>query len=217
VRVGDPADRAGRSDGTVERLEALAECVLAGPARLGPVRLVVIDGPSGSGKSTFAQRLAVTLRARDVRMAVVNTDDLLAGWDDMFTFWPRLQKWILLPLSKGQPARYQPYDWHQGRFSTRWRDIGVPDVLVLEGVTSARADAEPLWTFSVYVTAPRPLRLARSIARDGERLRPQLTRWMAREDEYFPAERTWERVDVVVDGASRLPHDPEREYVRLPV
>ncbi|MBV9722889.1 MAG: (d)CMP kinase, partial [Mycobacterium sp.] len=37
--------------------------VLAGPARLGGVRLVAVDGPSGAGKTTVAARLGRELAA----------------------------------------------------------------------------------------------------------------------------------------------------------
>lgn len=50
-----PASEAGSA------ADAVAARVLAGPARLGPVRLVCVDGPAGSGKTTFAAGLASAL------------------------------------------------------------------------------------------------------------------------------------------------------------
>ena len=91
----------------VEAYAELARRVLAGPARLGRTRMVAVDGPSGAGKSVFAARLADALAGLPGggRPPVVRTDDLLDGWDDQLTFWPRLQEWVLAPLRDGRPGR----------------------------------------------------------------------------------------------------------------
>lgn len=199
-----------------QRYEDLAARVLAGKARLGPVRFVAVDGPAGSGKTTFAGRLARELRTAGAAVAEIRTDDLLEGWADIVSFWPRLRTQILEPLSRGEPARHQSYDWHRGRFDDDWMHVPVPDVLVVDGVTSARAAARPYLRLGVFVTADRDLRLARGIARDGEALRAEWLRWMADEDRHFASDDTKRHADIVVDGAPNVPHDPEREYVRLP-
>jgi hypothetical protein len=67
---------------------------------------------------------------------------------------------------------------------------------------------------AVFVSAPRDLRLARGLARDGEELRPRLLRWLAAEDAHFAADRTVEAADVLVDGAPDETHDPRTEYLR---
>src|SRR6478735_90882 len=95
--------------------DAVAAAALAAPARLGPVRLVAVDGPAGSGKTTFAERLAGELGA-----PVVHLDDLLEGWTDLRSMWPRLEKWVLAPLRRGDDAAYRTYDWHAGEFRTQW-------------------------------------------------------------------------------------------------
>jgi uridine kinase len=199
----------------VEKFADLGVRVMARPARLGPVRLVAVDGPAGSGKTTFAARLAHALRSAGADVAEIHTDDLLEGWADIETYWPRLEEQILRPFAAGRPARYRPYDWVRGRFDDAWHDVPVPDVLVLEGVTSARTAGEPLRSLAVLVHADPDLRLARGIERDGESLREHWLRWMADEDRHFADEATAARVDLLVDGAPTLPHDPETEYVRL--
>jgi hypothetical protein len=198
---------------SVETYEKMALTVLTRPPRLGPVRLVAIDGPAGSGKTTFARRLATALRAAGARVAEVHTDDLLEGWADMVSFWPRLEEWVLGPLRRGRDAAYRVYDWHAGDWAPGWRPLPVPDVLILEGVTSARAEARVELSLGVYLIADRELRLARGIERDGEALRPHWLRWMADEDRHYALDRTSDHVEVLVDGAPALPHDAEAEYV----
>jgi uridine kinase len=198
----------------VERFADLAAEIGRRPARLGAVRLVAVDGPSGAGKTTFAERLASALIRAGRRVEVVHTDDLLDGWEDQFTFWPRLECGVLEPLARGEPGRYPIYDWVRGRFGGDLH-VAVPDVLILDGGTSARAEAYPRLSFSIFVTADRDVRWERAMVRDGATVEAPLRRWMAAEDGYFAETGTAERVDRLVDGVARVGHDPEDEYVRL--
>lgn len=199
----------------VERYGELAEAVLGEPARLGPVRVVAVDGPAGSGKTTFAGRLAEALGAAGTGVSVLHIDDLLDGWGDLVTFWPRLERWVLAPLRRGEAAWYRRYDWVAERFSSDWRPVGVPDVLVLEGVSSARAAIRDELTLSVFVHADRESRLARGLARDGESLRGEWLRWMAGEDAHFLDDGTVRHADLLVDGEPAAGHDSATEYVRI--
>jgi uridine kinase len=200
--------------GTVAAHADLAREVMRRPARLGPVRLVAVDGGSGAGKTTFADRLAVALRRAGARTEVVHTDDLLDGWRDQFTFWPRLRDGVLEPLARGAPGRYRRYDWLAGRFAEE-REVPVPDVLIIEGGGVARTDVRPRLTLAVFLTADPALRLARVLARDGAAIEPELVRWMAAEESHFALEATPEWVDVLIDGGSTTEHDRDSEYVRL--
>jgi uridine kinase len=199
---------------TVERFADLAAEIARRPARLGAVRLVAVDGPSGSGKTSFARRLTVALERAGRRVETVHLDDLLDGWADQFTFWPRLERGVLEPLARGEPGRYPVFDWIRGCFGATMH-IPVPDVLIVEGFSSARADGYPRVSFAVLLTADRDLRLKRALARDGPGVEEPLRRWMAAEDDYFARAGTAGRVDRQVDGVARVGHDPESEYVRL--
>ncbi|WSG08206.1 hypothetical protein OIE53_28020 [Micromonospora sp. NBC_01739] len=192
----------------------LARRVLARPARLGGTRLVAIDGPSGAGKTAFAARLADALAATDAgHPPVVHTDDLLDGWDDQLTFWPRLESGVLAPVRAGQAGAYQRYSWVRQGFLPHPVPVPVGPVLIVEGVSAARAEAQPDLSLAVFVTAPQPLRLTRAVARDGPAILPELRRWHLGEQEHFEADRTVSRADLVVDGAPSLPHDPDRYYL----
>jgi uridine kinase len=99
-------------------------------------------------------------------------------------------------------------------------EVAPTPLLVVEGVGSASGPAGDLVTVLVWVEAPDDLRLRRGLARDGEALRPQWTRWMRDEREHLARERTRERADLVVDGtgtsaprpgrAARAPGSPEQ-------
>lgn len=173
--------------------------------RLGDIRLIAVDGPSGAGKTRFALRLAKELDA-----PVVHTDDLLDGWDDQFTFWERLEEWVLGPLRRGEPAFYQRYRWDRGAFDPVPVRLDPAPVVILEGVSSARRGIRPELSLIVFVDAPPELRLARAVARDGDdslAFRAYLERWRSAEDRHFAADRTAEHADLVVDGSAETADD----------
>jgi len=192
----------------------LAKQVLDRPARLGPVRLVVVDGPSGAGKTTFAERLAEAVRAEGATGDVVHIDDLVAGWDDQFGFRDRLDRLVLAPLRAGRPGRYRVYDWVRGGFAGE-RTVPVPDVLIVEGSTATAAAPRAELTLSVFRDAPAPDRLARALARDGAGIEEPLRRWMAAERVWFAQWRPAEWVDLRIDAEAEA-GAPSREDVRLP-
>jgi uridine kinase len=192
----------------VVRLADVAREVLAGPPRLGAVRLVCIDGPAAAGKSTLAGRLASALG--DVQ--IVHLDDLYEGWSGLPRVWDRLESWVLQPLRGNFPGRYRRYDWEAGSYA-EWHDVPVRPALIVEGVGSADRGIDHLATLKIWVDAPLDVRYRRGMDRDGEAFRPYWDAWAAAEDEHFARERTQERADLIVDGDPAMAYDPETEIV----
>ena len=176
----------------------LAGLVLAAPARLGAVRLVAIDGPSGSGKSTLAAELAAELGGR---AAVVPTDHF-ATWTDPVSWWPRLLDGVLIPLARGETGRYRRMDWSTG--VPRPGDeveVAVPEVLIVEGVSSGRASVRPALSCLVWVEVrPAEDRLELAVARDGEAARSDFLRWQAFERGWFAVDGTKAAADVIIES-----------------
>lgn len=165
---------------------------------LGTGRLICIDGPAGSGKSTLGR--AVLAAASAFGSAhLIHLDDLLEGWGGLGRVGETLDRDVLAPLRDGRPGRYHRYDWELGRFPEHCV-VPPADFLVVDGVGSGASSYSSSITTLVWVEAPRNLRLARGIARDGEQLLPQWRQWMLDEDALFRRERTRERADVLVDG-----------------
>ncbi len=177
--------------------DELAQDVLDASPRLGPARLVVVDGPAGSGKTTFAGRLAAALDG----VQVLHMDDLYEGWSGGLTpdVWERLHGQVLEPLSSGRDGRYQHYDWQVGEFA-EWRPVPLRSVLVIEGVGSAARPVDAFASLRVWVEAPETVRMARGIERDGEGMRAEWVRWVAMEAAHFAADGTRARADLLVDG-----------------
>ena len=194
--------------GSVMSFGDLAVRIRSAPPRCGRVRLVAVDGPGGAGKSVFADRLARALGG-----PVIHTDDF-ASWDNPHNWWPRLEHQVLGPLERGEPVRYQCWDWVENRLG-EWLDVPGSDVVIVEGVSSSRSAAKDRLTMAIWLESPREVRLKRGIERDGESMRPAWDRWMAEEDAFFDSDRTRERADIIVDGSPTLPHDPETEFVAI--
>ncbi|BCB81941.1 hypothetical protein GCM10022251_52020 [Phytohabitans flavus] len=191
--------RTGAGEPGGPRRDVVAEIareVWARSPRLGETRLVAVDGPSGAGKTSFAAWLADAIGPGT---PVVHTDDLLDGWDDLVTFWPRLEAWVLAPLREGRAGRYRRYDWDAGRFSLKWTEVPAAPVVVLEGVTAARAKIRPELILSVFLTAPLVERIRRTDRRDGGTLSSYLVKWRRDEEAHFAADATAHHADLVVD------------------
>lgn len=154
-------------------------------------RIIAIDGPSGSGKSTCAAGLVARLRADGVATGLVSTDDF-ATWDDPVSWWPRLVEGVLAPLAAGRPGRYQRTEWADGAPRPgAWLDVPVPEVLVLEGVSSGRASVRSRLTALYWVEDPDPVaRLERAVARDGEECRGYLEAWQRFERGWYEVDQT---------------------------
>ncbi|GAA4966418.1 hypothetical protein [Kineococcus glutinatus] len=183
-----------------ELLSGLAALVRSRPARARGTRVVAVDGPSGSGKTTLAAGLSTRLGDAPV----LHLDDLYPGWDGLAEAVPLLVEQVLRPLAAGGPARYRRYDWVLGEYAEE-HEVAPVDVLVVEGVSSGARACAPHLAALVWVEAPRELRMARGIARDGEAYRPHWQRWAVQEEAHFRAEGTRARADVRLEtSAGRL-------------
>lgn len=192
----------------VRRFAARATSLLLDrPPRLGRTRLGVVDGPSGSGKSTFARHWVNALADAGCVSSALFSSDELATWDDPFGWFDRFDDQVLGPLAKGRPGRIRLTDWSSGTpVPDRWKDVPVVDVLILEGVSSARAALGHRASVSVWLELEsRRERLERAVGRDGEPSRHFLAAWQDAEDGFFARDRPWERADLVLDEPGHPP------------
>jgi uridine kinase len=156
---------------------------------------VGIDGCGAAGKSTLAGLVAAAVE----RAVVITVDDFatprLTSWD-----YPRFAADVVAPLLAGRPARYQRWDWDTDR-GAEWHDVPPGSLLVVEGVSCTRDEVGLPWDLRVWVEAPRELRLARALERDGqERLPLWRDVWLPSEEAYVAAQHPERRADLVVDG-----------------
>lgn len=162
------------------------------------IRIIGIDGPSGAGKSHLARALAEALSA-----PIIPMDDFVS-WDDLAGWWPRFDAQVLTPLLRGEGAHYQARDWADWYGSTlgEWKTQPWADTVIFEGVTCTRRETVGRLVYAIWVDAPAALRLERGLARDRDYAGAEQLwqRWMAAEEEFFAADGTRNRADLVVDA-----------------
>jgi uridine kinase len=169
--------------------------------------LVAIDGMGASGKSTLAAALA---RALPGRLAVVHGDDFYGPEGRDWRSWSpqqgyegyfdhiRLEEQVLQPLIRGEPARFQRYDWSTNELA-EWVEVAPNGLVLVEGVYLLRARLRQFWDLSIYVHTPRRTRLSRAYER-GENDSGWIEKWSAAEDYYEAAEAPAQSADLIVHG-----------------
>ena len=183
-------------------------------------RLVFVDGLGGAGKSVLAAALAGKLGAPVVRdddfyrPSAQRRREAAEGIGASF-HWRRLERQVLAPLSRGEGARYQRYDWDEHRLGD-WISLPGQGTVVVEGVYVLRVELRRYASVSIWVDTPRDVRLARGIERDGEAARSRWTEeWMPAEDAYVSAMHPKAFATLVVDGRERRGIDPRRDVIGL--
>jgi predicted kinase len=174
-------------------LPRLAATLRVLPPSCGPVRLIAVDGHAGSGKSTFAARLAEALG----QAPVLHLDDL-ASHDALFDWTARLREQVIDPLSRGESARYEPYDWNARSFGTP-RALAPAPVVLMEGVGAGRRAVRPFLAGLLWMDTPEEVSWERGRRRDGPAQREFWDGWIRAERAHFaddpsrPFAQTWVR------------------------
>ena len=174
----------------VTRVVALARKAVP---RCGDTVVVAIDGPSGSGKTTLARGVVDALDC-----PVVHMDLIFPGWDGLAEAVDLVTTQVLEPIARGEQAAYRVWDWARDGWG---ETVTLPRhrYLVLEGCASSVLPAGSYAAVRIWVQAPRDIRMARGIERDGEVFAPHWQRWADQEESLFAADDTRSRADLVID------------------
>ncbi|MFD7922191.1 uridine kinase [Streptomyces sp. NPDC059740] len=173
-------------------IAALAGRLGGGAPSLGPVRLVGVDGHAGSGKTTFCAALSGLLGGAPV----LHLDDI-ASHEALFAWTDRLSAQVLSPLAAGRPARYEVYDWVQGRYDGS-RVLPAAPVVLVEGVGAGRRALRPHLSALVWMDTGREPAWARGRLRDGPGLSEFWSGWMAAESRHFSMDPARPYADFLV-------------------
>ncbi len=183
---------------------------LDGVQRSSRPAVVALDGRSGAGKSTLAAALALArpatvLEGDDfyspelVRMGSLARGQLTdAGVAERVIDWRRLRAEALEPRGAGRSATFARYDWDadDGRLGERVT-LEPSDLVVVEGVYSARPELADLVDLAVHVDVAPELRARRLAERSAD---PDgwVTLWERGEAYYFGSVRPPETFDLRV-------------------
>ncbi|WP_405885461.1 hypothetical protein OG762_06630 [Streptomyces sp. NBC_01136] len=166
------------------------------PPSCGPVRLIGVDGHAGSGKTTFAGRLAGALGGAPV----LHLDDI-ATHEELFAWTGRLLRQVVEPLSRGETARYAPYDWTARAFGPVCELPPAP-VILLEGVGAGRRALRPYLARLLWMELPHDEAWTRGRRRDGEALSAFWAGWVAAERRHFVQDPSRPFADLLVRQCS---------------
>ncbi len=170
-------------------LDRVAALALARPSGRSFV-LVGIGGHGAAGKTTLAHRIP------DAQ--VVGTDEF---WDGSEFELSRLRAEVLKPILRGERAEYHAFSWELKTRLAESHVVRPEGMIVIEGVCALHAIFREAYDLRVWVEAPRDLRLARAIERDGEGARRIWEEtWMPSEERYVQRDDPISAADLVVDG-----------------
>jgi len=155
-----------------------------------PFLLVGIGGRGASGKSTLARALPDAVS--------IGTDEFWNGRDFDLS---RLRREVFERLLSGRPARFSSWDWEAGARRGN-RTVEPRGLIVVEGVCALHRMFREDYDLRIWVEAPREVRLARGVARDGEAARATWENvWMPREDRYVAQDDPISAAELIVDGS----------------
>jgi para-aminobenzoate synthetase len=164
--------------------------------------LIAVDGRSGAGKTTLALELAALLRPHR-SVGVFHLEDIYPGWNGLAGGRRRYRETVLEPLSRGLAAQWTAWNWTSDRDGER-RVAEPADVMILEGVGAADAEARGLLDAVIWIEADAGQRRSRAIARDGDGYAPYWETWARQEEEWLAADDVAGAADIIVQDSPDL-------------
>ncbi len=178
--------------------------------------IIAIDGRSGAGKTTLAIELAAQLRNHH-KVALFHLEDIYPGWNGLTAGIERYVSTVLTPLSRAEPATWTSWDWDR-HYDGDTRVTLPAEIVIIEGVGAAAADARPMLSAVIWADAPDDIRRKRALDRDGGTYEPFWDQWAEQENAWLAADDVRRQADIRVrnnaDGSATA--DVMQALVYLP-
>jgi anthranilate synthase component 1/para-aminobenzoate synthetase len=158
--------------------------------------IIAIDGRSGAGKTTLAIELAARLRNHH-KVSLFHLEDIYPGWNGLTAGIERYVSTVLTPLSRGDRAIWTSWDWEK-HYDGDTRVTLPAEIVIIEGVGAAAAEARPLLTAVIWADSPDDVRRIRALDRDGGTYEPFWDQWAAQEDEWLAGDDVPGQADIRV-------------------
>jgi anthranilate synthase component 1/para-aminobenzoate synthetase len=160
--------------------------------------IIAIDGRSGAGKTTLAVELAARLRAHH-KVSLFHLEDIYPGWNGLAAGVERYVSTVLGPLSQGEAATWISWDWEK-HYDGDPRVTLPAEIVIVEGVGAAAAEARPLLSAVIWAESPDDVRRTRALERDGATYEPYWDQWAAQEEEWLAVDDVPRHADVRVNN-----------------
>jgi para-aminobenzoate synthetase len=158
--------------------------------------IIAIDGRSGAGKTTLAIELAAQLRNHH-KVALFHLEDIYPGWNGLTAGIERYVSTVLTPLSRAEPATWTSWDWDR-HYDGDTRVTLPAEIVIIEGVGAAAAEARPLLSAVIWADSPDDIRRKRALDRDGGTYEPFWDQWAEQEDAWLAADDVPRKADIRV-------------------
>ena len=173
---------------------------------LGQLPIVLIDGRAGAGKSQLAKGLSEAYFKLDKQAArVVAMDDLYPGWEGLSSGSVYLYEKILRPLSQGETASWQVWDWLENKRGVNDemagnREFSGGTALIVEGCGSISRLTSEIADLTIWIEADSAIRKARFSARDAGKFDEYFGVWSAQEDEFYERENSQQLAQITIEN-----------------
>ena len=158
--------------------------------------IIAIDGRSGAGKTTLAIEMAARLRNHH-KVSLFHLEDIYPGWNGLAAGIERYVSTVLTPLSGGKPATWTSWDW-VNHYDGDTRVTLPAEIVIIEGVGAAAAEARPLLNAVIWADSPDDVRRKRALDRDGGTYEPFWELWAAQENEWLARDDVPGHADIRV-------------------
>lgn len=169
--------------------------------------LVGMDGMCGSGKTTLASRLGQILE-----IPVFHMDDYYLPFSQREADWKnicagnmdlcRLEREVLLPLSRGQAVRTFRYNCRQDKMAKDNREAA--SFAIVEGTYSLHPRIRSFFDLTFFLSVADRLQKSRLEAREGTNYQNFLELWIPMEKHYFqeldPKKNADFRIELNAEG-----------------
>lgn len=152
--------------------------------------ILAIDGRCAAGKTTLAAELARLTGAAVVHMddfflqPFQRTESRMASPGENVD-WERFKADVLLPLCRGERARFCPFDCHTLSFKEEVV-VSPENGVIAEGTYSLHKALRNDYSLRVFVDVSAPEQLKRIEKRNGKNgAQPFVKKWIPLEESYF--------------------------------
>lgn len=172
--------------------------------------VVGIDGGSGAGKTSLAQHLQQELP----NVTIIATADFMVPLSQQAQShykkiggemdWQRLKEQVLIPLAMNKAAKYWCYEPAEP-MTQQWKEVPPQGIVIVEGIYSTRLELAPYYDLKIWVDAPKHIRLARNIAKDGHQTKAYWEQEQLPQEQYYIDEHLPHKyADMLLDGSTKL-------------